>query len=433
MGNIADVMATLRKKGPIMEDQDPGVPFDNDKISKIMDFYQLTSHEIYDIFGVFRKMDSMGTGYINLDNIYSLIGEEVGIISPYLERFFSLIKKQHVDKANFLEFLPVLATFCLYTRQQLISFVFCMLDTDHNGFISKKDMLTFVCDERFGLPIFSQNFLLSIDALELERPDRISFEQFLSLEQDILFLIYPLNRLQKGLQKVFGGRRLWEVIYTRILRLEKDEEKKNANFHSGGAKKKTSGTSEQKLKHFEEFLIKKGIASDFKSETNHLPIRELNRRGSGSRIKTKLPRLLRYSPKRHRSLIYKKREFVVVDEDDETTNAKNAKNLKKPKKSKLNPLQRLPSLLKKEHKEPKFGKSVTSVNSSRKKVNPTSRKSSLESRNSIVGVSPGSEVQRKKSLNLNEKSQINSGPNSRLNLRQQKSNEGIRSINSLLQ
>ena len=420
-------MATLRKKGGMMDDQNNGTPFENDKIAKLMDFYQLTSNEVYEIFNVFRKMDSMGTGYINLDNIYTLIGEEVGIISPYLERFFSLIKKQHVDKANFLEFLPVLATFCLYTRQQLISFVFCMLDTDHNGFISKKDMLTFVCDERFGLPIFSQNFLLSIDALEIERPDRISFEQFLSLEQDILFLIYPLNRLQKGLQKVFGGRRLWETIYTRILRQEKDEEKKNANFQSGGGKKKTTGTSEQKVKVFEDLLIKKGITLDFKSETNHLPIREINRRGSDSRIKTKLPRLLEHSPKKHRSLVYRKREFIVVEEDDETLNAKNLKN-KKHKKSRLNPLQRLPSLMKREPKESKLGKSMTSVNSSRKKVNPTSRKGSLESRNSLAGVSPGSEIQRKKSLN--EKSQINSGPNSRINLR----NEGLlRTSNSLLQ
>ena len=82
-----------------------------------MDFYHINGNEIFKLFNVFRKMDKDGTGYINLDNLYTLIGEEIGIITPYIDRFFSLIEKQHPDKVNFLELVPVLATFCLFTRE----------------------------------------------------------------------------------------------------------------------------------------------------------------------------------------------------------------------------------------------------------------------------------------------------------------------------
>ena len=348
-----------------------------------MDSYQLTTNEVYEIFHVFRKMDKLGTGYINLDNMYSIIGEEVGIISPYLERLFSLIKKQRADKVNFIEFLPVLTAFCLYTRQQLISFVFCMLDSDHNGFVSKKDMLTFIADERFGLPIFTQNFLLSVDALELERPDRISFEQFLSIEQDILFLIYPVTRLQKGLQKAFVGERLWQSVYIRILKLEKEEEKKNLNFQSDAAKKRRAATAEQKKKDLEDILAKKSLNTDAKLSIKRLDIREARRRGSDSKLNTRLTLFAHHSPKRHRSVVYVKKEFVALEDNDESAQPKGLRRLRSNRMMKKgkNKMNRLPSF---QRKDTKTVKSITSLTSGRKKGQAEGRRNSNESAGSFV-------------------------------------------------
>lgn len=414
MGNLAEIMGSVRRKIAQDDENVNRIPFGNDKISKIMDFYQFTNDEVYEIFSVFRKMDKLGTGYINLDSIYTIIGEEVGIISPYLERLFSLIKKQHVEKVNFLEFLPVLSTFCLYTRQQLISFVFSMLDTDHNGFISKKDMLNFIADERFGLPIFTQNFLLSIDSMELERPDRISFEQFLSIEQDILFLIYPITRLQKRLQKVFGGEKLWENVYTRILKLEKEDDKKNAQFQKDGMKGKKAASSEQKMKEFEELISKRAFQIKYRSLVNHLPPREPQRRGSESRVGTKLRPLIDQSPKKHRSVIYRRRPFIAADENEEINQGKTSARGSKREKTKKQTvkMQRLPSFQLKE----KLGKSITSIIhvSSRKRQIGASRKSSIESIHSLAAEK---NKDKRNSGNLTEKTPIVSPQESRTNFK----------------
>jgi len=327
MGNIADFIASLKRR--IADSEDAGVnalPFENDKIAQIMDYYQLKGPEIYKLFHVFRKMDVEGTGYINLDNLYYLLGEEIGIISPYLERFFSLIQKQNPDKANFLEFLPVLATFCLFTKEQIVSFVFSLLDHDNDGYISKKDMLTFASTERFGLPIFPQNFLISIDSVELERPDKISAQIFTKIEQEILFLIYPAIRLQQSLRREFGGEDMWENVYKRLLRVENEEEKKQQQeYFNEELRKKRAKRSALRRQEFEEMLKNKIFFKRFVSETKNLPPREFKRRGSDSRVATRLEPLVQIPKKRHNSQLYFKKEFQVIDsqksaEPDENNN-----------------------------------------------------------------------------------------------------------------
>ena len=61
-------------------------------------------------------MDKTDIGYINIDHLYKFLNEELSsIISPYLERFFCLIKREEADKITFLEWLPATSVFCLFT------------------------------------------------------------------------------------------------------------------------------------------------------------------------------------------------------------------------------------------------------------------------------------------------------------------------------
>lgn len=49
-------------------------------------------------------MDKIGSGYINLDNMYAFLDEELSsMISPYIERFFLLIQKENKEKITFIE------------------------------------------------------------------------------------------------------------------------------------------------------------------------------------------------------------------------------------------------------------------------------------------------------------------------------------------
>ncbi len=116
----------------------------NDRIEEISKNLQLTTADLIKLHKVFRKMDSEGSGYINLDSFFIFIEEELSsIISPYLERFFFLIEKEDIDKITFIEWLPAICVFCLYTSEKIFQFVFNLIDTDQDGFIGKRYIIKF--------------------------------------------------------------------------------------------------------------------------------------------------------------------------------------------------------------------------------------------------------------------------------------------------
>lgn len=123
--------------------------FKNEKIDEISKNLQLTNPNLINLHSVFRKMDVEGTGYINLDSFFIFIEEELSsIISPYLERFFFLIEKEDIDKITFIEWLPAICVFCLYTSERILQFVFSLIDTDQDGYIGKRDLMKFLDCER---------------------------------------------------------------------------------------------------------------------------------------------------------------------------------------------------------------------------------------------------------------------------------------------
>jgi hypothetical protein len=61
-------------------------------------------------------IDSKGSGYITLECMFMFLEEELNsVISPYLSHFFQLIDKEVDDRISFVEWLPSLSVYCLYS------------------------------------------------------------------------------------------------------------------------------------------------------------------------------------------------------------------------------------------------------------------------------------------------------------------------------
>ncbi len=184
-------------------------------------------------------------------------------------------------------------------------------------------MLKFISLERFNQPIFPQNFLISIDSIELERPDKISLQQFTKVEQELMFLIYPAVRLQNCFRIEFGGKDMWNNIYKRLLADELEEEQKiQAQYLGDEIRKMKAKRSEKKMEEFEQFIRQKKLTMKFESETKNLPVREARRRGSDSRMNAKLKPLIEEPPRRIRSVVYIKKD---LDWNDKIKAAREAK------------------------------------------------------------------------------------------------------------
>jgi len=261
-------------------------------------------------------MDKEGLGYVNLDDLYKLLNEEpCSVVSPYIEKFYMMIDKETNDKMSFLELVSVVGKFCLYTREQILNFVFLLIDTNTDGFISKRDIIKFLTIERFGKKLFPYNHLIAVDFLDVERSDRISFQQFISLEREFLYLTYPAVRFQTELKAQFGGQQLWINIYNRIVAVENEESNK-ANFGfdytNDAIRKKRFTRPNQKIKDFDEFIKNRKKDPEPEYKVRHFAGREAKRRGSDARLNLKLPVRMAIEPKKHNSVILRKSEFIVV-------------------------------------------------------------------------------------------------------------------------
>ena len=105
----------------------------------------MTVNDLKTLWLCFIKMDKKNRGFITLNHIVDYLSETTySVVAPYLERFFSLIERAHLDRVTFDEFFPAVCAFCLFTKQEVIAFVFAMLDKDNDKNISLVDLFKFV-------------------------------------------------------------------------------------------------------------------------------------------------------------------------------------------------------------------------------------------------------------------------------------------------
>jgi Ca2+-binding EF-hand superfamily protein len=65
---------------------------------------------------------------------------DYSIVAQPFYRFFEVIDKVYHDKCTFEEFLPAVISFALFTRSEVLGFVFSMIDEDKDELISKADI-----------------------------------------------------------------------------------------------------------------------------------------------------------------------------------------------------------------------------------------------------------------------------------------------------
>ena len=307
MGIINTIFRTSKSN-----DYNTVLPVGNERLVSIMSYFHFKARELNSLYQIFSTIDKEGSGYIKLYDLYKLLNEEpCSMIAPYIEQLYSQIDKEIPDKISFLELIPVIGKFCLYSRDQIFDFVFMILDVNVDGFISKLDLIKFLTIERFGEQIFPFNFLVAIDDLDVDRTDRISLEQFLELEKDLMFLFYPAFRLQIGLQNAFCGIKFWENVYSNMFLGQNEETDLPLNEATVVKSLKRSDNIEKKIRQFDEFAKEGKFKMQATTSIKTLSQREPFRRGSTGKLCSKLPVFIEIEQKRHNSLIYRKNDFVI--------------------------------------------------------------------------------------------------------------------------
>lgn len=122
------------------------------------------------------------------------------------------MEKLDPDEATFEELIPALVSYCLFTRSEIMGFMYNLLDEDKDNFISKTDLFKYLLQMRSGQRVFPSNVTRCIEIVHMLRGDYMDIKIFAQLTQKVPFIMYPAVRLQTTLRIKFGGERMWRKL-----------------------------------------------------------------------------------------------------------------------------------------------------------------------------------------------------------------------------
>ena len=265
----------------------------NEKMKECLIEFMLTYDDFKKIWYSWLSVDKRRPSHIKPDAILTFLSERsYSVVCPYFLFFFSLINKDFNDKADFEEWLPAMVQFLVMNRREMIAFVFCMLDEDKDGVISKVDLFRFYQQYRDGQRVFPLNMIRSLEIVQVKRGDRIDINEFAEIAQLVPWTVFPVFRLQSIMQERFGGFGVWKRVNKDLQdrqEQQKVEEEKNKFVNR---KKLLEGMDRSNkldnYKYYEDIWLEKLMNKQKELRRPNRFIRVKKRRASDGMIKVNL-------------------------------------------------------------------------------------------------------------------------------------------------
>lgn len=146
----------------------------------------------------FDKIDIDGSGNIDYEEFFEAMGEER---SPFSDKLFSLIDLDGSGTIEFEEFVRVLATYCMFTKDEILRFCFECFDVDHSGSIDEKEFIELCKCINNAAPSFPNNFRKALEEFDVNEDGLIDYSEFLELDRRYPLVLFPAFRLQDMMQR----------------------------------------------------------------------------------------------------------------------------------------------------------------------------------------------------------------------------------------
>lgn len=149
---------------------------------------------------------------------------------------------------EFDEYVRVLATYCMFTKDEILRFCFECYDVDGSGTIDEKEFVElckYVAFRFFRLfcfvvylmdnscrtvnnasPAYPANFKKALEEFDVNEDGLIDYAEFLELDRRYPLILFPAFRLQDMMQKNSLGESTWLRIIENYNRMKKIEEYK---------------------------------------------------------------------------------------------------------------------------------------------------------------------------------------------------------------
>ena len=216
----------------------------SETLQAITEALGLTAKQITRLFRNFTRIDVDKSGFITSEELFQALNEEETQLTCALFKMMDIGLHSTNDDGSpspsillslsFDDFVRVCATWCLYTKEDILNFCFDTFDDDSSGFIDEHEFKILCTAVNKGSPMFPGNFDAALQMVDDNGDGVINFQEFKSLDRRFSLMLFPIFRLQEKMQRLTLGVRDWVGINRKVEMGRKKNQPVSRNIHDVG-------------------------------------------------------------------------------------------------------------------------------------------------------------------------------------------------------
>lgn len=203
------------------------IQFDeNSPAARVVEALMLRQSDLKVLKKRFQEIDIDGSGEIDYDEFFEMIVEPR---SPYADSLFTLIDVDGSGSIDFEEMMQVLATYCMYSKEDILTFCFDVFDKDGSGAIDEEEFMTLCKAVNNSNPMFPGNFSVAMREFDQNDDGLIDKNEFRDLNKRYPLILFPAFRLQDRMQRSTLGEKRWTRVHRNIHKKRAVEDYRNTH------------------------------------------------------------------------------------------------------------------------------------------------------------------------------------------------------------
>eukprot|EP00614_Pseudopedinella_elastica_P010169 CAMPEP_0172593082 /NCGR_PEP_ID=MMETSP1068-20121228/12275_1 /TAXON_ID=35684 /ORGANISM="Pseudopedinella elastica, Strain CCMP716" /LENGTH=502 /DNA_ID=CAMNT_0013390463 /DNA_START=157 /DNA_END=1665 /DNA_ORIENTATION=+ len=187
----------------------------------------LTRRQLQTLHYKFKDIDTMGVGQISQSDFWDALDV---VRSPFTDKLFEMIDANGSGFLDFGEFICVLVTYCVFSRDDILHFAFDAFDLDASGSIQEDELDSLITMLNCADPKFTKNIKLAKEYILADEDGLIIFSEFKELYLKFPLILQPAFDLQDKFHAHTLGRKAWVRIMENITNREKEIAIEQAQF-----------------------------------------------------------------------------------------------------------------------------------------------------------------------------------------------------------
>lgn len=175
----------------------------------------LTQRQLRKLKLRFEKVDIDQTGKVDISEFFEMLDEER---TPLSNELFALIDLDGNGSIEFDEFVNVLMTYCMYSKEDILRFCFNCFDKDNSDSIDEGEFMLLLGAVNNARPLFPGNFRTALEQFDTNNDGLLDFQEFQLLDKRYPLIFFPAFRLQDQMQKKTLGETAWKRIHEKVER-----------------------------------------------------------------------------------------------------------------------------------------------------------------------------------------------------------------------